>query len=94
MRSSEAICPNSAWLARASVTPWITIFWPVSARSRICSAAVSTATSSGTAISARPTSISPLNDLGRPHCMGAFYRAITPRIGLARQATSPYQGSR
>src|SRR5579862_1193490 len=67
VRSREAIWPNSAWLARAAVTPSTTIFWPVSARSRICKTAFRMATTSGTAISARPRSIKPLNDLGRHH---------------------------
>jgi len=54
------------------LTPSTTIFCPVSASARICSAAVSTATRSGTAISARPRSINPLNDLGRAQCIAVF----------------------
>jgi len=40
--------------------------WPVSARSRICSTAVRMATRSGTAINARPTSMSPVMTWGAP----------------------------
>src|SRR3569832_1649252 len=78
VRSNEEISLNSSWLARAAVTPSTSIFWPVSASWRICSAAVSTATSNGTAISARPSSINPLNDLGRAHCMAHSSRKRPP----------------
>src|SRR6202163_2255461 len=56
----------------------MTIFVPVSARLRICSMAVRSATRSGTAINARPTSISPLNDLGRPHRMRPILPGALP----------------
>ena len=69
------------WRARRS-RPCTTIFCPVSASSRICRTAVKMAASSGTAINARPSSIRPLKDLGRPHCMrSAFYKgSIIPRV--------------
>src|SRR5437660_1697819 len=70
----------------------MTIFVPLSARSRICSTAVSRAINSGTAINARPTSISPVNDLGRPHRMKAFYRAglpTCPRLQTRSRGHSP-----
>jgi len=93
VRSREEIWLNSSWLARAAVTPSTTIFCPVSASARICSAAVNTATRSGTAISARPRSINPLNDLGRAQCIAAFYpeelSSVSPR--LASEPLLPLQ---
>ena len=70
-----------------SVTPWITIFWPVSARSRICSTAVSTATSSGTAIRpGRPASVHSMT-WDAPTAWGRILPGVhAARIGLARLA--------
>src|SRR3569832_2127081 len=96
VRSSEEISLNSSWLARAAVTPSTTLFWPVSASWRICRAAVSTATSNGTAISARPSSINPLNDLGRAHCMAHSSRKAPADVSsprLAGEALLPGQCS-
>src|SRR5690348_11019954 len=58
---------------------------PVSARTRIWRRAVTIAVSSGTAIRPRPTSIKPLSDLGRAHCMDAFYRGGVLTVCNQRQ---------
>ena len=72
LRSTAAISANSSWLARVARTPSTTSFSLVAAISRICTAAFSTAISSGTAISARPSSIRPESDFGRAQRIGAF----------------------